>query len=83
MTPTNTAKETLDRSFLDIRSRILDIAAGLDRVDRGSGGDSLRTDDRVNRIREALAALHDGAANRAERVQMLFSLPYDPTWRKR
>lgn len=68
----------LDREFLNIRCRLLDLAAALDRVERadGSGESSQR-----QLIREALAFLADDGVDRAERVQMLFSLPYDPDWR--
>lgn len=68
----------LDREFLNIRCRLLDLAAALDRVERadGSGESSQR-----QRIREALALLAGDGVDRAERVQMLFSLPYDPDWR--
>ena len=81
MTPTPTAKETLDRCYLDVRSRILDIAASLDRIDRGTDAEAVHRDDRLNRVVQAMALLTDGASSRAERVQMLFSLPYDPKWR--
>lgn len=68
----------LDREFLNIRCRLLDLAAALDRVERadGSGESSQR-----QLIREALALLVGDGVDRAERVQMLFSLPYDPDWR--
>lgn len=70
----------LDREFLNIRCRLLDLAAALDRVERadGSGETSQR-----RLVREALTLLAGDGVDRAERVQMLFSLPYDPNWRTR
>ena len=81
MAATNTARETLDGCFLEVRSRILDIAAGLDRIDRGADADAVRQDQRLQRLHQAIAVLADGAPDRAERVQQAFSLPYDPNWR--
>ncbi len=76
-------EETLDRFFLEMRSRTLDLAAALDRVDaaalrsRGAGAD----DARLAKLREALRVLAEVERDRAERVQMIFSDEYDPAWR--
>jgi hypothetical protein len=72
------APQALDAYFLDARCRLLDLAAVLDRFDRGSG--SVDQDPRVGRIREAVAALVAAGPDRAVRIQQIFSLPYDPTW---
>ena len=71
----------LDREFLNVRCRLLDLAAALDRIDRA--GDSDKADARRKQIRDALAILAGGEADRAERLQMNFSLPYDDRWRQR
>ena len=73
-----TAVQTYDRGFLEARSRILDLAAWLDRIDRGS--DSVTAHPGPVKLRAALAILLDGQPDRAERVQTLFSRPYDPQW---
>jgi hypothetical protein len=73
------AAEALDRYFLEARSKLLDIAAILDRIDRGG---QLAADPRLDKIRQALAILHDETENRAEQVQRLFSLEYDPAWQR-
>lgn len=83
MTRTFTARETLDRHFLEVRARILDIAAALDRVDRAPDAASIRDDPRLQRLTDALGALTDGSTDRVQRVQLLFSLPYDPDWKNR
>lgn len=73
------ALETLNREFLEIRSRLVQLAAALDRVDRAEG--FVGSDPRLGQIRQALEMLHDAEPRRAERVQQLFSRPYDPQWR--
>ena len=72
------AVQALDAFFLDARCRLLDLAAVLDRLDRGAG--DVAADPRVGRIREAVAVLAGTGPGRAAKVQQVFSLPYDPTW---
>jgi len=67
--------------FLEARSKLLDVAAILDRVQRGPDADAVATDPRLARIREALELLIEGDGGRAERIQQLFSLDYDPAWK--
>jgi len=71
--------ELFDREFLALRAKILEIAATLDRLDRSPG--SLAGDPRVEQVREAFAVLTDHESDRAERVQLVFSRPYDPNWK--
>ncbi len=73
------AARALDREFLQIRARILELAADLDRLDRGAG--SLEGDQRMEQIRQALEVLLRQEPGRAEAVQMIFSRPYDPQWK--
>lgn len=70
--------EVLNREFLEMRARILELAAALDRLDRAAG--SAAADVRFVRLRKGLAALVDAGADRAEQVQMIFSLPYEAGW---
>jgi hypothetical protein len=77
---TNDAKQVLERDFLGSRCRLVDLAAALDRIDRAPG--SAADDPRLSQIQAALAILADGQPDRAERVQMLLSLPYRPNWRQ-
>jgi hypothetical protein len=79
MMPTKT--DVLNREFLEVRAKILELAAALDRLQRAEG--SLEGDPRVARIQNALDTLRASATNgRAEDVQLIFSLPYDDDWRK-
>ena len=72
------AHQVLDREFLEIRARILKIAASLDRIDRSA----LPPADpaRMALIREGLELLLKDSPDRAKNVQLLFSLPYSPDW---
>jgi hypothetical protein len=68
------AARVLDREFLAIRCRLIDLAAAFDRIDRA---EDAAGDPRRSQIRRSLEILGADAPNRAEQVQMLFSLPYE------
>lgn len=74
------APAVLQREFLPVRAKIIEIAAALDRLDRSAG--TVSEDPQVAQIRAALDELATPQPGRAERIQMIFSLPYDPRWRK-
>ncbi len=70
------SKDILDQQFLEMRWRALSLAADLDRVQRAAGGEkSLREDARMVKLRRAFEVLmaEGSQADRAERVQMIFS----------
>jgi hypothetical protein len=75
------ARAALDAYFLEARSKLLDLAAILDRIGRG-GDAAVEKDPRLARIRQALEVLHDESGGRAERIQQIFSLDYDPGWER-
>ena len=75
------ASAALAAYFLECRSKILDVAAILDRIDRGSDAATALADPRLTRVREALQVLLAPESARAERIQRVFSLDYDPTWK--
>jgi hypothetical protein len=75
------APKALDAYFLEARSKLLDLAAILDRIGRGSGAAGVGEDPRLQKIRQALEVLHDVSGGRAERIQQIFSLDYDPGWK--
>ena len=77
-----TAEQVLDEHFLENRCMLLEIAATLDRYDAAKdragqvgGGD----DARLEKLYQSLALLadRDSAADRAERLLMLFSDPVE------
>ena len=67
------ASELVDEYFIENRTKLLDIAAFMDRVDRADPS-CASSDFRMRAFTEAVAAL--AATDRIARVQMLFS---DPT----
>jgi len=79
MTISPAAGDVLNREFQAIRSRVLDIAAALDRIDRATG--DVAGDPRLEKIRRSLQVLVGPSPQRAEQVQMIFSLPYEENWR--
>ena len=62
-----------------MRAKLLQLAASLDRMDRGSG--SMQSDPRLKQIQGAIDILQISESDRAERVQHLFSRAYDEDWR--
>lgn len=76
------AAQALDRYFLEARCKILDLAAIFDRIGRGPGAGGLDDDSRLQRLHEALQLLLDPSGGRAERIQQIFSLTYDPDWER-
>jgi len=80
MTQQTSAQDILDRHFLQVRCGILDIAATLDRINRGEDAPLLEQDQRLDAFRRALEILNDGGTDRAERIQILFSDPYVSGW---
>jgi hypothetical protein len=70
-----TQQQLIDEYFIEHRTKILDIAAFLDRFDRASARDG-EDDFRIVAFRKALAALLDGTGEtRMHEVQMLLSDP--------
>lgn len=76
------AKALLNRYFLDMRSHLLELAAAFDRLDRADGSADVEDDFRLRKLREGVKALSEAGRERAERVQMIFSDPFDPAWVK-
>jgi hypothetical protein len=74
------AAKALDAYFLEARCRLLDLAAILDRIGRGAGASGVEKDPRLAKVRQALEVLHDEGEGRAEQIQRIFSLEYDPAW---
>ncbi len=72
------AAEVLNREFLEIRAKVLELAAALDRLERAQG--DLGDDPRLQRIHEALELLGQPGHDRAEQVQLVFSRAYDENW---
>ncbi|MBY0459353.1 MAG: hypothetical protein K2V38_18655 [Gemmataceae bacterium] len=81
MTPLPAAT-ALDQFFLEARSKLLEAAAILDRIGRGDGAETAASDPRAVKLRKAVAILAGDAPNKAELLQQLFSIEYDPSWQR-
>ena len=76
------AAELLEREYLGIRAKVLEIAATFDHIDRSRG--DLIANREMPLIRQALEVLLSEKENatRAEQIQLIFSRPYDDQWIK-
>lgn len=74
------SKQILEREFLEIRAKILEVAATLDRIDRAEG--DVGHDSRMELIAEAIGIISADQPDpiRAEKIQLLFSRSYDENW---
>ena len=82
MLNTRDAIEVLERDFLEARCKILEIAAILDRIDRAPTRHGEHPDSRMGHLRQALEATLEPGPGRAETIQRIFSLEFDPNWRE-
>ncbi len=69
----------LDRQFLTMRAKLLELAADWDRLERA--GELAGDDSRLDQLRDAVRVLLEESRPRAEKVQTIFSRRYDPSWR--
>lgn len=79
-----TAQSVLDAHYLEIRAKLLEVAAVLDRIDRAAESSSPlsgQATQRREQIADAIEILLGDSANRAESIQQLFSRQFDPKWR--
>jgi len=67
-----TRQQILDLYFLEARSKLIDVAAFLDRAERAAGEDDFR----LKAFREALKVLSQRKPHKAKQVLLTFS---DPT----
>jgi len=74
----------VSESYLEVRAKLLEIAAAFDRVDRATGDLPLGEPAAGQRqlLHEATEILLSDSADRAERLQRLFSRDYESDWRK-
>ncbi|NOZ39822.1 MAG: hypothetical protein GXP24_06300 [Planctomycetes bacterium] len=80
MTSPDSQPMYLEREYLPIRAKILEIAAALDRIQRAA---KQQTDDsRWDQLQAGIRLLLEEEGERAEQVQLLFSRGYDEQWRE-
>ena len=75
------APDLLEREFLILRAKVLELGAGLDRLERAAG--DVSRDPRYVKLQKALQELPQPGNDRAERLQLLFSLPFDEHWQRK
>ncbi len=73
-----TRTQVIDQYFMEHRAKLLDLAAFLDRIERGQPDEIAdpRDDFRIAQLLDATKVLDDGQGERARRVLEVFS---DPT----
>ncbi len=74
-----TAPAVLNREYLELRAKILELAASFDRLDRATG--DVAEDGRMAKLRRGIEIMLSDEPDRAERVQLLFSRSYAEDWR--
>ena len=75
------SQEVLDREYLEIRGKILELAASLDRLERAEG--CVNEDKRIDLIKQGLQILlQDANESKASQIQMLFSRVFEDNWRE-
>lgn len=74
------AAAVLDTELLGVRAKLLEIAGTMDRLNRAEG--TVESDPRIAKIRQALEVLQSSQPDRAEQIQLIFSLPYNEQWRE-
>lgn len=77
-----TSEQILQQEFLLARSKILELAATLDRIDRAQG--NVAEHPQMKLLQSGFKILTDAAGpeSRAEQVQLLFSRQYSDAWRQ-
>jgi hypothetical protein len=81
MSQSRQGNEVFDQEFLPIRSKLLEVAAALDRVDRAGG--PLSAEQRRTQVQAAIQVLLRPEDDRAEQLQLIFSRPYESQWREK
>ena len=79
------ADEILEETSLEVRAKLLEVAATLDRIDRSSDDGSPLSGgstDRRKKLDDAIRLLLSEGPDRAERLQLLFSREYESSWRE-
>ncbi|MFP6762340.1 MAG: hypothetical protein VB858_01940 [Planctomycetaceae bacterium] len=76
------AEQIFDHVFLETRARLLEVAATLDRLERAADADAVESDFRMEQIRRGIDLIRNESGNRAEQLQIVFSDPYDESWKR-
>ncbi len=80
MATLQTARQVLDRHYLELRCGLLDLAAAFDRISRSESSELAESDPRMELLKKAIEIVASSGDDRAERLQLLFSDPYVEGW---
>ncbi len=80
---TRSAKDVLEQEFLQIRAKILEVAAFFDRLEAAElESEAIASSRQLDLLRGGVGLLGDDQGSKAERVQLLFSREYESAWRE-
>lgn len=78
------ASDILNQEFLQVRAKLLEVAAFFDRFEKAEGADALAgSDGQLQLLRQACDLLIDGEGDKAARMQLHFSREYQSDWREK
>ncbi len=80
MSSPQTTRQVFEQCFLEVRAKLIEIAASLDRIERANTSESIDGDPRLYQIRKSIEILNSRGFDRVERIQMVFSDDYEPNW---
>ena len=78
----SSAEEILEQTFLEIRAKILEVAAAFDRIERADLAQTVESQPKWQQLHAAARIVCEGSGNRAEQIQLHFSDPYDAQWER-
>jgi hypothetical protein len=81
MTIARNANEVFDQEFLQLRAKLLEVGAALDRIDRAAG--AVDSDSRRMQLQAAIHVLLRPEDDRAEQIQLVFSRAFEDNWREK
>ncbi len=78
------ADQILQETYLEVRAKLLEVSATLDRIDRAiaeGNGLSQASQEKRDQINQAIQICISDGHDRAKRLQKLFSRAYEADWR--
>lgn len=74
-------RDVLEQEFLQVRSKLLEVAAFFDRLDCAELSSEINSN-QLERLQQGCEILTDNQSDKAARLQLLFSRQYEPAWRE-
>ena len=76
-----TAREVLEQEYLQVRAKILEVAAFFDRLSEAEASEANQA--QLELLEKGCEILNDNEVDKAARLQLLFSREYDAQWREK